>query len=68
MSGCTAKCRPVLFKEGAAQKQDHNFQTAMFRQEVLSGHKFQSGLGTKACWLTDSQSWSNFDFDFEKSF
>jgi hypothetical protein len=35
-----------LVREGAPQKQDCNFQTATFRQEVISGHKFQSGLRT----------------------
>jgi hypothetical protein len=30
LSDCTANCRPV--REGAPQKQDHNFQTATFWQ------------------------------------
>jgi hypothetical protein len=38
-----------------------NVQTATFQQEVISGHKSQSGLDTKT---TDHQSYSNFYFDF----
>jgi hypothetical protein len=30
--------RPLV-REGAPQKQDRKFQTATFRQEVISGHK-----------------------------
>jgi hypothetical protein len=35
--------RPLV-RECAPQKQDRNFQTATFRQEVISGHKSQSRL------------------------
>jgi dihydrofolate reductase len=44
--------RPLV-REGAPQKQDHNFQTATFRQEVISGRKSQSRLDAKIYWLTD---------------
>jgi hypothetical protein len=40
-------CPAPLVREGATQKQDRNFQTATFRQEVISGRKSQSGLDTK---------------------
>jgi hypothetical protein len=48
---CKLQTHPLV-REGAQQKQDHNFQTAMFRQEVISGRKSQSGLNTKTYWLT----------------
>jgi hypothetical protein len=43
--------RPLI-REGAPQKQDRKFQTATFWQEVISGHKLQSGLDIKTYWLT----------------
>jgi hypothetical protein len=48
LSDCTAKLqtRPLV-RKGAPQKQDRNFQTATFRQEVISGRKSQSGLDSK---------------------
>jgi hypothetical protein len=51
---CELQTRPLL-REGAPQKQDHNFQTQTFRQEVTSCHKSQSGLDTKTYWLTVSR-------------
>jgi hypothetical protein len=39
----TANCRPVLSSERAP----HRNKTASFGQEVISGHKSQSGLDTK---------------------
>jgi hypothetical protein len=41
-----------LIREGAPQKQDRNFHTATFRQKVVSCQMLQSGLDTKAYWLT----------------
>jgi hypothetical protein len=38
-------------------------KTATFRQEVISGHKSQSGVDTKIYLLTDRQSKCNFDCD-----
>jgi hypothetical protein len=38
-------------REGAPERQDSKFQT-----ELISGHKFHSGLDTKTYWLTDHQS------------
>jgi hypothetical protein len=52
---CKLQTRP-LDREGPPQKQDCIFQTATFRQEVISGYKSQSGLNTKTYWLTDRQS------------
>jgi hypothetical protein len=52
---CKLQTRPLV-SEGALQKQDRNFQTATFRQEVISCRKYQSGLDTKIYWLTDRQS------------
>jgi hypothetical protein len=34
--------RPLV-RKGAPQKQDRKFQTATFRQEVISGHKSRKG-------------------------
>jgi hypothetical protein len=45
LSDGTTNCRPVLSPERAS----HRDKTATFRQEVVSGDKSQSGLGTKAC-------------------
>jgi hypothetical protein len=33
----------LLAREGASQKQDRKFQTAVFRQEVISGRKSHKG-------------------------
>jgi hypothetical protein len=52
-----------LVREGAPQRQDRNFQTTTFGQEVISGHKSQSRLDTLTYWLTDRQLQSDFDFD-----
>jgi hypothetical protein len=49
---CKLQTRPLV-REGAPQEQDRNFQTETFREEVISGHKSQSGLDTKTYWLTD---------------
>jgi hypothetical protein len=47
LSDCTANYRPVLSSERTQeQEQGRNLQTATFRQEVISGHKSQSGLDT----------------------
>jgi hypothetical protein len=51
---CKLQIRPLV-REGAPQKQDHKFQTATFRQEVISSRKSQSGLDTKTYWLTVSR-------------
>jgi hypothetical protein len=37
--------RPLV-REGAPQRQDSNFQTTTLGQEVIFGHKSQSGLDT----------------------
>jgi hypothetical protein len=44
LSDCTADCRPVLSSERA----HHRDKIATFRQEIISGHKSQSGLETMA--------------------
>jgi hypothetical protein len=49
------RTRPLV-REGVPQRQDSNFQTTTFGQEVISGHKFQSGLDTLTYWLTDRPS------------
>jgi hypothetical protein len=42
---CVSKDRPDLSSERAP----HRDNTATFRQQVISGHKFQSGLDIKTC-------------------
>jgi hypothetical protein len=44
-----------LVREGAPQRQDSNFETKTFGQEVISGHKSQSGIDTSTYWLTDTK-------------
>jgi hypothetical protein len=46
----------ILVKEGAPQKQGRNFQTATFKQEVISGNKSHRRFDTKTYWLNDGQS------------
>jgi hypothetical protein len=53
LSDCTANCRPVL----SSEREPYRNKAAKFRQEVISGSKFQSGLDI----LTDRRSLSNFD-------
>jgi hypothetical protein len=56
LSDCTANYIPVLSSERAPpQKQDSNFRTATFRQEVLSGRKSHKGFRHQDI-LTDCQS------------
>jgi hypothetical protein len=43
----------------------HRDNTAIFRQKIIYGHKFQSGLYTKTYRLTISCNDFGFDFDFE---
>jgi hypothetical protein len=58
---------PSSRQGGAPQKQDRNFQTAIFRQEVMFGRKSQSGLDTKTYWLTVNRKViSTFDFDLRE--
>jgi hypothetical protein len=52
-----------VFSENRHDRARHRNKTATFRQVVISGHKSQSGLDTKTYWLTDRQSYSNFDFE-----
>jgi hypothetical protein len=42
-------------REETPQRRDSNFQTTTFEQEVISGHKSQSGLDTLTYWLIDRQ-------------
>jgi hypothetical protein len=46
---CKLQIHPLV-RKGAPQTQDRNFQTATFRQEVISGRKSQSRLDTKTYW------------------
>jgi hypothetical protein len=46
LSDYTANCRPVRSSDSAPQKQDHKFQTATFRQEVIFGRKSHKGQST----------------------
>jgi hypothetical protein len=46
--------------------QDSKIQTSAFQRKSTSGHKSQSGLGTKTYWLTDSQLQSNSDSEWLK--
>jgi hypothetical protein len=48
-----------LVREGAPQRQDHNFQT-----ELISGRKSHSGLATKTDWPTVSR---NITFSYEET-
>jgi hypothetical protein len=49
-SDYTANCRPVLSSERALHRnKTAKNQTATYEQEVISGHKSQSGLDTKTC-------------------
>jgi hypothetical protein len=52
---CKLQTRPLV-REGAPQRQDSNFQTATFGQELISGNKSQSGLEAMTYWLTDRPS------------
>jgi hypothetical protein len=36
----------LLVREGTLQRQDSNFQTTIFGQKVISGHKSQGGFDT----------------------
>jgi hypothetical protein len=40
----------------SSERVPHRDNTATFRQKIISGHKFQSGLDMKTYWLTDRQS------------
>jgi hypothetical protein len=40
----------------SSERAPHRDNTATFRQEVISDHKFQSGLDTEIYWLTDCHS------------
>jgi hypothetical protein len=58
----TEEDRPDLSSERAPHKDN----TATFRQNIISGHGFQSELDTTTYWLTDRLSQHDFDFDFEE--
>jgi hypothetical protein len=49
--------RPDLSSGRAPHRQDSNFQTTTFGQEVISGHKSESGLDTSTYWLTSAVTW-----------
>jgi hypothetical protein len=62
---CKLQTHPLI-KEGTPQKQDRKFQTATYRQEVISGRKSQRVLDTKTYWLTISRTvTSNFEWVVE---
>jgi hypothetical protein len=47
--------RPIV-REGAPQRQDRNFQTTIFGQNVIPSHKSQGGLDTKTYCLANRHS------------
>jgi hypothetical protein len=64
---CKLQTRPIV-REGIPQKQDRKFQTATFRQEVISGRKSHKGAGYEDIlteWPSVVKTSTSTEVDFE---